>query len=340
MAVRMVSQQSYYADKLAALKDIFGAASIELTEHTVIVDDRHFPIVDDVIVCLDRSRWPSTLRRQIGEAAAPSSDPDFAADIQFTFGEEWKTFDTILKEHEETFRSYFDLIDLDRLQDQRLCDLGCGMGRWSYFASEYCREIVLVDFSEAIFVARRTLRDRTNAIFIMADVLQLPFRNDFADLIFSLGVLHHLPRPPLPEIVRLSRYAPKLLVYLYYALDNRPAYFRAILNVVSQIRTRLAAIRSARMRSALATLIALCIYRPLVGLGALLRPVGLSRFIPIYEGYRNQGLTAVRQDAYDRFFTRIEQRVSQVEIREALSGTFRNVEISPRLPYWHFVCER
>ena len=173
----------------------------------------------------------------------------------------------------------------------------------------------------------------------MADIRQLPFGHDCADLIFSLGVLHHLPTPALEEVVRLRPYAKRLLVYLYYALDNRPVHFRAALAAITPVRLALAGIRNSTARSILSTLIALLVYKPLVGLGHLLQPVGGARFVPLYEGYRGRSLAAVKQDAYDRFFTRIEQRVTKREIEE-LRRHFSSVDVSPDFPYWHFVCER
>src|SRR5690606_4214648 len=131
-----------------------------------------------------------------------------------------------LPEHREEFERYFDLVDWKSMANARVCDLGCGMGRWSAFAKDRCREIVLVDFSDAIFVARKNLGQAKNALFFMCDLKRLPFRDDFADFLFCLGVLHHLPTPCLEEVRALKRAAPKLLIFLYYALDNRPGYFR------------------------------------------------------------------------------------------------------------------
>jgi SAM-dependent methyltransferase len=270
---------------------------------------------------------------------AASGAADFAEDIQFTFGEEWKTFSEMQPEHEHVFRQYFDLVDLEGLADARVCDLGCGMGRWSWFVGQYCREIVLADFSEAIFVARRNLRDRTNAIFVMADIRQLPFAPDFADFLFCLGVLHHLPTPALREVAALRQYARRLLIYLYYALDNRPVHYRLLLSAVTPLRLALSRVRGARARAVVTTLLALGVYRPLVGLGILLRPLGLAGHVPLYDGYHGKSLEVIRQDVYDRFFTRIEQRVTRREI-EALRNVFSDVRISPNFPYWHFLCSR
>ena len=73
--------------------------------------------------------------------------------------------------------------------------------------------------------------------------------------------------------------------------------------------------------------------------GTVLRPVRLENRVPLYEGYHRKSLQALVQDAYDRFFTRIEQRVSKLDIL-ALDRGFSRVMISEHLPYWHFLCVR
>ena len=158
----------YYADKTVILQSVFGARDVAPEAGRLIVDGTVYPVIDDVIVCLEPTSWPASLRARLG--GGPAGRDVVVDDIQYTFGREWQTFRSVLSEDEATFRRYFDLIDLNGLADARLCDLGCGMGRWSFFASRYCREIVLVDFSEAIFVAREVMRERRNAIFVMADV--------------------------------------------------------------------------------------------------------------------------------------------------------------------------
>jgi len=328
----------YYQDKLDSLKDIFGASKVSLTEQILFIDGKPYPIVNDVIIILEESKLPPSMKQSCDKAAKVKSEL-FSPDIQYTFGEEWKTFSGITPEHEETFKQYFDLLDLTNLNSCRMCDLGCGIGRWSYFLADRCREIILLDFSEAIFVARGNLKNNNNAIFLMGDINDLPFRNDFADIIFSLGVLHHLPNNALEAIKAIRRYAPMIYVYLYYALDNRPVYFRWLLGLVTILRRALSKISNTKIRDIYTWAIALTVYKPLIGLGTLMSPLGLSKMIPLYEGYQGKSLRAIRQDVYDRFFTGIEQRFSRNEIMQ-LKDSFSQVTISPNLPYWHFICER
>ena len=108
--------------------------------------------------------------------------------------------------------------------------------------------MVLIDFSDAIFEARRNLKEADNCIFFMGDLKKLPFRDDFADFLFSLGVLHHLPADCLDEVRNLKRFARKILIFLYYALDNRPLYFRMILKAVTLVRGMICRVRNELFR--------------------------------------------------------------------------------------------
>lgn len=329
----------YYADKLEVLRDLFGDQDVEIQPNVLRVGTRRFPVVDDVIVLSPPDQYSPQVRAVLASTTGSRASSDFAEDIQFTFGEEWKSYGAILPEHRDEFDKYFDLVDLAELANARVCDLGCGSGRWSHFVKDYCKELVLVDFSDAIFVARKNLRDSPNALFFQCDLRNVPFRADFADFLFCLGVLHHLPTPCLDEVRALRRHAAKVLVYLYYALDNRPPHFRVLLKGVTATRAALSRVRSSTVRKGLSYAGTLGIYYPLIVLGKLAQPLGFGSHVPLYEAYHDKSFRRLEQDVYDRFFTRIEQRVSRKQILE-LADTFSRVTVSPHLPYWHFVCER
>lgn len=327
--------------KRRVLVDLFGTKNIALEGNRLLVEEDQYPVVDDVIILLEPSQYPQRVRRrlQVSPGEAREHPSDFARDIQYTFGEEWTRFPEILPEHESEFHQYFDLVDLGGLRELRVCDLGCGIGRWSYFLHDRCHELILVDFSEAIFVARRNLAGAENALFFMGDLKRLPFRHDFADLIVCLGVLHHLPSSALDEIKALKRYSPRLLIYLYYALDNRPIYFRGLFAMADTLRRTVSRWRNPWFRASFSWFAMSTCYMPFIALGTLLSPFGLSRWIPLFEIYRGKGLKRIRQDVYDRFFTGIEQRYSKEQIM-SLEEAFSRVRISENLPYWHFLCER
>ena len=332
----------YYENKLETLRDLFGTNDVALERGTLRVGSSRYPIIDDVIILLEPAQYTDKVRSRTSDSfaeAALQDLPEYAEDVQFSFGSEWEAYDGILPEHEIEFAQYFDLIDFESLGDKRLCDLGCGIGRWSWFLRDRCRELVLVDFSDAIFTARANLKETRNCLFFMGDLKRLPLRDHFADFLFSLGVLHHLPTPCLDETRKLKRYSPCLLIFLYYALDNRPFYFRWILAGATIIRRGVNRVRSAAFRKAFSLLVTWLVYVPFILLGRALQVLfGAGSAVPLYDGYHDKSPRRIEQDVYDRFFTRIEQRVTRDEI-EALSDTFRTVRISDGLPYWHFFVE-
>jgi SAM-dependent methyltransferase len=308
------------------------------------MDGKEYPVLDDVIILLPPNLCPAAVSNRlsmgVGDGAeVGAGENGIAKDIQFTFGEEWQGFPEILPEHEKEFQQYFDLVDLGTLANARICDLGCGIGRWSHFMKDRCREMVLLDFSEAIFVARENLRGTSSALFFLGDLRRMPFRDDFADFLFTLGVLHHLPTGALEEVRALSRCAPALLVFLYYALDNRPAFWRGLLSAVTRVRLALSRTEDPRLRSVATWAFTIGVYLPMISLGHAVRPLGLASKVPLYDFYRGKSLRRIRQDVYDRFFTRIEQRFRKEEIL-SLRDTFGEVVVSDDPPYWHFLCRR
>jgi len=321
--------------------DIFGTENIKVEKECLTVNDKIYPIIDDVIILLEPAQYPESLleRLKVDKSNIPISDQKIAEDIQFTFGKEWQEFSEILPEYEREFTQYFDLINLSGLENKRVCDLGCGIGRWDYFLKDQCKELVLVDFSDAVFVARHNLKDAENILYFMGDLRRLPFRYDFVDFLFCIGVLHHLPCSALEEVRSLKKYTSQILIYLYYALDNRPFYFRVLLMLATRLRLRTASVRNSHFRILFSWAGALFIYFPFIILGSILRPLGGSHLIPLYESYHGKTLKRIRQDVYDRFFTRIEQRFTKEEIM-TLKDTFSNVNVSNQLPYWHFLLER
>lgn len=323
------------------MKEIFGSENVILNNDSLKVDNAIFPILDDVIILLGKDEYTDYLKARLKKVENNSKGlrTEFAEDIQYSFGEEWQQYSKILPEHEGEFRKYFDIVDIDGLHNLRLCDLGSGNGRWSYFLRKKAQEIILVDFSDSIFVARKNLSDAENCLFFMCDIRKLPFEDNFTDFAFSLGVLHHLPVPCLDEVRKLRNVASKLLIFLYYALDNRPIYFRFILKIITFVRKVVCLVRNRNFRKVFSILVAITVYKPLIYLGRIFKVFGLQRFIPLYEFYHNKTVRRIEQDVYDRFFTRIEQRVTKKQIIE-LKDTYSKVQISNNLPYYHFICER
>ena len=314
---------NHYANKQKYLERIFSSkVSIEESQIRILETGSSYPIVDNVIIC-------------------DSAIVEAAKDIQTSFGDEWKAFNFISDEHQEEFDSYFDLVKIDNLDGKVVCDLGCGMGRWASIMLQRTSPdiMICVDFSEAIYDCQHNLAEYDNTIFIKADILAHPFAEDFCDFMYCLGVLHHTTTPALQVVRHLRPCSPEFLVYLYYSLDNRSSSFKALFYVADKLRKIMCLIKSHRFRLLSSYAIALLIYRPLVTIGGLFELFGHGNKVPLFEFYRNKAIRRLAQDAYDRFFTSIEQRVSKDQIA-ALEDTYRVVTISNAVPFWHFLLQR
>lgn len=331
---------NYYKNKLETIKDIFDTGEVILGSDCLFIKDKSYPIINDVIILLDESKYSDYISNyfQVNKNDL-INNPSFSKDIQSSFGDEWTYYEKILEEYEQEFEQYFDLVDISALKNKRVCDLGCGNGRWSFMLQNQCRELILIDFSDAIFTARKNLVESDKCLFFMGDLKDLPFRNNFSDFLYCLGVLHHLPTSCLEEVRNIKRYAPHALFYLYYDLDNRPIYYKAIMVVITLLRKYLCKIKNIKTRIVLSKLGVYTMYYPLILVGHLFRPLCLDKYVPLYEFYQNKSTERIEQDFYDRFFTCIEQRVTRNDIKK-LETSFEDVVISDNIPYWHFICKR
>jgi SAM-dependent methyltransferase len=152
------------------------------------------------------------------------------------FGDEWTRFPDLLAVHRSVFRWYFEG-QPPHWQDLRVLDAGCGMGRWLHFAVAAGAKVVGMDVSPAIDVA--AAREDGRADFVQADLRVPPFREGSFDLVYSLGVLHHLedPEAGLRALAELVRPGGELRLYVYRTLEGESWVRRTLLSAVTGVRT-------------------------------------------------------------------------------------------------------
>jgi len=83
----------------------------------------------------------------------------------------------------------------EQLNGMTVLEVGCGMGRFLEIAAKADTEVVGVDLSFSVDATRLHLKDFPNVHLIQADLFNIPLRQNRFDLIYSIGVLHHTPKP-------------------------------------------------------------------------------------------------------------------------------------------------
>jgi ubiquinone/menaquinone biosynthesis C-methylase UbiE len=258
-----------------------------------------------------------------------------------SFGRQWRRFDQSAVPEETLrtmFREYFEIFPWERLPENPVgADIGCGSGRWARFAAEHAFLLHCVDASEeALSVARRRLASLGNVALHRASVDALPFPEESLDFAYSLGVLHHLPDTgaALAEIARTLKKGAPLLLYVYYAFENRPAWYRLLWNVSDWGRAAISRLPP-RIQFLLCDSIAASVYWPLARLAALAEAAGLDvQKFPLYL-YRDRDFYSMRTDARDRFGTPLEKRFQADEIRRMMTDAgLAEIRFSDRPPYW------
>lgn len=263
------------------------------------------------------------------------------------FGREWARFDQAsLPEAEATamFDKYFSLLDsLDSWRPRRALDVGCGSGRFARFVAPRSEILVAVDPSpEALEVAKRNLDGFGNVHFHLASVANLPVADGSCDLVYALGVLHHVPDTAAAVQSCTAKLVSggRLLLYLYYRFDHRPVWFRLLWRISDGLRRGIARLPF-RFRRSVTDVVAVIVYWPLARLARITERRGFdARNFPLYY-YRNASLYSMRTDALDRFGTLLERRFTQSEIELMLRDAgLTDIRFRDGEPYWCVVATK
>lgn len=271
----------------------------------------------------------------------PGAAPNIDAATVAGFGDEWTRFDQSalgIEQQRRIFEDYFAVFPWDSLPPDAVgADIGCGSGRWGQMVAPWVGHLHLIDASDqALAVARNKLGALVNVSFHHASVDRLPLADGSLDFAYSLGVLHHVPdtREAVRSVAaKLKRGAP-FLVYLYYAFDNRPWWFRCLWRASDLLRRLLSRLPHGT-RYVFSQVLAACVYWPLARGAKLLERLGYLPTAWPLAYYRDKSFYVMRTDALDRFGTRLERRFSRAAIRAMLERAgFVDIRFSEGAPYW------
>ena len=257
------------------------------------------------------------------------------------FGDEWSRFDQsglTEQDHEEMFNDYFSIFPWNRLPvDSIGLDLGCGSGRWAIKVAPRVQQLHCIDASkDALEVAKKNLAGMNNCQFHLASVVDIPLPNESVDFVYSLGVLHHIPDTAdgiKTCVAKLKKGAPCLL-YLYYAFDNKPAWYRFIWKLSESGRLLISRMPFS-LRYVTSQIIALLVYWPLARFSRLFSKMGFNVDSFPLSYYRDRSFYVMRTDSLDRFGTRLEKRFTKSEILQMMGKAgLENILFSDSKPYW------
>ena len=268
------------------------------------------------------------------------SSNNMDAETVASFGDEWSRYDQSsmsYSEASEIFMEYFSIFPWDMLPSNPVgFDMGCGSGRWAKFVAPKVGRLNCIDPSSALDIARRNLIDFKNVEYIKASVSESGIPINSQDFGYSLGVLHHVPdtESAINSCVSILKSGAPLLVYLYYAFDNRGWVYRLLWRASDLVRRIICKLPS-RFKHLVTDVIAAIVYFPLARLSLLLDKVGINAVsIPLFF-YRKHSFYTMRTDSRDRFGTPLEQRFTKQQIKSYMerSGLI-DIKFSDNAPYW------
>lgn len=258
------------------------------------------------------------------------------------FGLEWSYYDQSSltpEDRRKVFDKCFSIFPWHELDERAVgFDLGCGSGRWAIEVAPRVRKLYCIDPSPAALdVARKNLEEHDNCVFVCASVDNLPIEDGTMDFGYALGVLHHVPdtAAAIRDCARKLKPGAPFLVYIYYAFENRPFWFRALWRISDCFRRiiyRLPFLVKLLVTNAIAVLI----YWPAARCATILEKCGFNVAALPLSAYRSRPLYMMRTDALDRFGTKIEKRFTRAQIEEMLcEGGFKNVRFRTEGPgFW------
>lgn len=247
--------------------------------------------------------------------SSTEQDQRYQSIIQFTaehYGQLFKSFDqqSYWEEPVKLLSQRLERNGLDPYkiaEGKRVLDAGCGGGRYSVAWRAFGASLVIgLDFSwQGIYNARERIRKaRFDGLeFIQGDVLDLPFKDETFDVVFSNGVLHHTTdwRRGVKELLRVLK--PKGFGWLY-VIENPGGLFWDVIEI---LRVFMKGVNPDVARNAL-YLIGLPPNRVYYMLDHVLVPINI-RLSPdeVEECLQDAGATCIRRLQRGTAFDRIER---------------------------------
>jgi SAM-dependent methyltransferase len=159
-----------------------------------------------------------------GSEGAGNDSAVLSAGSPDRFGYEWHAYQDLRPEHEEQFRGWTAHLAPTEWRKLTFLDVGCGMGRNSYWPMLYgAAGGLAIDVDDrSLAAAKRTLAPFPAVWIEKRSAYDIGCADAF-DLVFSIGVIHHLQHPEraLAGMVRAAKPGGRVLIWVYGLENNQ-----------------------------------------------------------------------------------------------------------------------
>ncbi|MEW6042059.1 MAG: methyltransferase domain-containing protein [Elusimicrobiota bacterium] len=255
------------------------------------------------------------------------------------FGFEWTKFSDYSAEN---FGILVASLPVSLFKDKLVLDAGCGAGRHMKLALGLEMEVIGIDFSESVKSAYLSTKNLLKAHVIQGNIYNLPFSPNTFDIIYSFGVLHHLPNPMLgfEKLVHLLKPNGIIIICVY-----QKAFKKVLIGILRLITTHIPSkilSRLALFCAKLEWILLISPYRKLSYSKSLIVRNIVNAVIPLrIKDYAKYDFLTCHTDWFDRLSAPISFSFSASEIKEWFKRTGLNeIEVSTIDNSWVRGCGR
>jgi ubiquinone/menaquinone biosynthesis C-methylase UbiE len=279
------------------------------------------------------------------------SNENIDSQVISDFGDEWAAYNyqktELSKELKLQFELYSNMLNFEEFNplESVAADFGAGTGRWAEFVLDNFKKVHLVEPSQGAFeVLTKKFKSKSHVSLENSTISDSAIPKNSLDFAMSLGVLHHISNTEraLEDINSKLKSKGLFLGYLYYKVEDKPFLYRVIFSIANYFRTRISNLPF-KIKKRISNLIAFFIYLPFARLSKVLSKLKINNSnIPLHQ-YANLNFYMMKNDALDRFGTRLEKRFNQKEIKKLLSDAgfdSNSIIFSESEPFWTFIARK
>lgn len=243
----------------------------------------------------------------------------------------WTTFDRAEPVWERNFLSLVAPLEPQDFLGKLVLDAGCGYGRNAWLAARWGAEVVAMDSaSEALDACRRNTQGQFGVHVIQGDILRPPLRQSCFDLIYCLGVLHHMERARhgFRQLGGLLQTGGRLSVWMY---GPRQGFASAVNRGLRVVTTRLEADQLHQLSRVVAGGLRVFSHTPYRALRPLPLLRGVVTHLPVHDHHK-WPFPVVVADVYDRLRIPVTILVTGEELeRWFFEERYADIEVTRRV---------